>query len=335
MFDCSKEMKNFHGDEVTLSTTTRDEMRDRRNNGRVRLNKGLERDGHNPPAYFAQGSYAMHTMVQDDAKEFDIDDGAYFSLAELTNADGVELTTKQAKERVCEAIRQDQRLKEPADVHDNCVRQVYPAGYHIDIPVYRIKTSKDGADKTVETYELATKDTWEPSDAREVTRWFFRQIDAAGDEDDRAQLRRVVRLTKSFARSRDGWSEKTGSGITLTRLVCDEFSKSPGRDDEALRKTWRAIETRLLKSRVVAHPVNAKNLANEGDEKVGFFLDKLSDALEDLKILDTSCTRREARQAWDATFDTTYFTRQPTPDKRLDVDESKADRRNDGGGVYG
>ncbi|EQD47047.1 hypothetical protein B2A_08607, partial [mine drainage metagenome] len=176
---------------------------------------------------------------------------------------------------------------------------------------------------------------WEPSDAREVTRWFFRQIDAAGDNDDRAQLRRVVRLTKSFARSREGWSEKTGSGITLTRLVCDEFSNARGRDDEALRKTWQAIKTRLVKSRIVAHPVNAKNLADEGDEKVGFFLEKLSDALKDLEILDTNCTRREARGAWDATFDTTYFTRQPTPDKRLDVDESKADRRNDGGGVYG
>jgi hypothetical protein len=91
----------------------------------------------------------------------------------------------------------------------------------------------------------------------------------------------------------------------------------------------------LLKSRVVAHPVNAKNLAEEGDEKVGFFLDKLRVALKDLEVLDTICTRREAREAWDAVFATTYFTRQPTPDKRLDVDESKTDRRNDGGGVYG
>src|SRR6185312_6220870 len=158
MFDCSKEMKNFHGDKVTLSTDMRNEMRERRNNGRTRLDKGLERDGHKTPAYFAQGSYAMHTMVQDDAKEFDIDDGAYFSLAALTNADGIELTTTQAKERVRDAIRQDQRLKEPADIHDNCVRQVYPAGYHIDIPVYRIKTSKDASNNTIETYELATKD---------------------------------------------------------------------------------------------------------------------------------------------------------------------------------
>lgn len=260
---------------------------------------------------------------------------ARISLAALTDADGVELTPKQAKERVRDAIAQDQRLKEPASVHDNCVRQVYPSGYHIDIPVYRIKTSKDADNKTTDTYELAAKDAWEASDAREVTRWFFRQIDDAGDKDDRAQLRRVVRLTKSFARSQDGWAEKTGSGITLTRLVCDEFSKAPGRDDEALRKTWQAIEDRLMKSSEVAHPVNAKNLAEEDDEKMGFFLEKLSDALEELEVLDTNCTRREAREAWDATFDTTYFTRQPTPDKRLNVDESKADRRNDGGGVYG
>jgi hypothetical protein len=277
----------------------------------------------------------MHTMVQDDAKEFDIDDGAYFSLSALTNADGVELTPLQAKERVRDAIRQDKRLAEPADVHDNCVRQVYPTGYHIDIPVYRIKVTKDASNVTVETYELAAKDDWTPSDAREVTRWFFRQIDAAGDDADGAQLRRVVRLTKSFARSRDGWLEKTGSGITLTRLVCDEFTKVPGRDDEALRKTWQAIEKRLSNSLVVAHPVNAKNLAEEGDEKLGFFLEKVTEALKDLEVLDTSCTRHEAREAWDTAYDTTYFTRQPTPTKRLGIDESKADNRNDGGGVYG
>ena len=30
--------------------------------------------------------------------------------------------------------------KHDAEVHKNCVRQAYPEGYHIDIPVYRIVT---------------------------------------------------------------------------------------------------------------------------------------------------------------------------------------------------
>lgn len=335
MFDCSKEMKSFHGDEVTLPQATRDEMRERRDNGRVRLDNGLDRDGHDTPAYHVQGSYAMHTMVQDDAKEYDIDDGAYFSLKAVTDGDGRELTPKEAKERVCSALCQDERLANPATIHDNCVRQVYPAGYHIDIPVYRIKVSKDKDNNSTESYELAAKDEWQPSDAREVTRWFFRKVAEAGDKDDGAQLRRLVRLTKSFARSREGWLEKTGSGITLTRLVCDEFKKVPGRDDEALRKTWQAIEKRLANSLVVVHPVNNKNLAEDGDEKLDFFLGKLTEALEELNILDTNCTRGEARTAWDTVYDTGYFSRQPTPTKRLGVDESKADGRNDGGGVYG
>ena len=335
MFDCSKEMKNFHDDKVTLPKATQDEMRERRNNGRIRLDGGLESDGHKTPEYHVQGSYAMHTMVQDDDKQFDIDDGAYFSLAALTDDDGKELTPLEAKERVCNALCKDNRLANPATVHDNCVRQVYPVGYHIDIPVYRIQVSKDADGNSVQSYELAAKDEWQPSDAREVTRWFFRKVDEAGDKDDGAQLRRVVRLTKSFARSRDGWLENTGSGITLTRLVCDEFSKVPGRDDEALRKTWQAIEKRLADSLVVAHPVNDKNLAEDGDEKLNFFLGKLTEALGNLEILDTICTRAEAREAWDTAYDTTYFSKQPTPDKRLSVDESKADDRNDGGGVYG
>ncbi|MEZ2417284.1 cyclic GMP-AMP synthase DncV-like nucleotidyltransferase [Luteibacter sp. RCC_6_2] len=335
MFDCSKEMKNFHDDDVALPTAMQTEMRERRKNGRIRLENGLERDGFKTPSFHVQGSYAMKTMVQDDNREFDIDDGAYFSLDALTHDGGNELTPLEAKERVRNALCQDERLANPATIHDNCVRQVYPEGYHIDIPVYRIKVSKGADGNGNQSYELSTKQGWESSDAREVTRWFERKLESVGDGEKGEQLRRVVRLTKSFARSRDGWTEKTGSGITLTRLVCDEFAKVPARDDESLRKTWQAIETRLANSLAVVHPVNDKNLAEDGDEKLNFFLGKLTEALGNLEILDTICTRREAREAWDAVYDTTYFTKQPTPEKRLSVDEAKADDRNDGGGVYG
>jgi hypothetical protein len=343
MYDCSKDMTAFHNEKVTLPGDDRVEMRERRNNGRTRLDKGLERDGHELPNCHSQGSYAMHTMVQDDASDYDIDDGAYFSHKALQD-NGRDLTPAEAKERVRAALTQDNRLAYEAEIHHNCVRQPYPAGYHIDIPVYRINKDSNGTGSG-ETYELAASDGWTPSDAREVTRWFKKAVKDAGEHG--RQLRWLTRLTKSFARSRTEWKKDTGSGITLTRLVVDAFKAVAGRDDEALRNTWQAISDRLEKSLVVEHPVNDGNLADDDDDKVAFFRDRLAEALETLKVLDDNPTRGEARKAWDEVFNTTFFSRQPTTTtgssgdsgdgsgKRFKVDETARDKREDGGGMYG
>jgi len=74
------------------------------------------------------------------------------------------------------------------------VRQAYPEGYHIDIPVYRIVTSTDTDGKTVTDYELASEDTWTKSDARGVTRWCNNIVgDLNAGEADGNQMRRVTR----------------------------------------------------------------------------------------------------------------------------------------------
>jgi len=149
-----------------------------------------------------------------------------------------------------------------------------------------------------------------------------------------------VRLTKGFARSRGDWKELTTSGIVITKLVVDHFMPSEGRDDEALLETWKAIRGQLKKSTQVAHPVNASNLAEEGNAKVTFFRDKLDWALGELAILEKGCTRSEARQAWDMVFDTDYFQNLPEPkeeDKRafFIATSQKSDVRNDGNGRFG
>lgn len=335
-------MSSFHGEEVTLTQTQRNEMRERRNNGRTRLESGLERDGHPLPDHHSQGSYAMHTMVQDDDNEYDIDDGAYFKEGDLADANGNSLTPRQAKDRVRDALAQDKRMANDAEVHRNCVRQPYPQGYHIDIPVYRTIVETDAHGRQTEKYELASENTWEVSDAREVTRWFKDQVSKAGD--NAKQLRKVVRLTKFYARSRKAWKERTGSGITITRLVCDEFAAVKDRDDQSLRDTWKRIHARLLRSLRVEHPVGETPLAKEGDEKVAFLRDKLQEALDDLLVLDNDPTRGEARAAWDKVFDTDFFCKQPSPSNGGDGGEKKSrfvvvddrrDQRDDGGRRYG
>ncbi|MFC3396354.1 cyclic GMP-AMP synthase DncV-like nucleotidyltransferase [Brenneria rubrifaciens] len=310
--DFNKEMKGYHADEVNLSNGEQAEMRSRRDNGRTRLKNGLTKAGHLLPKEFSsQGSYAMRTMVQDDACDYDIDDGVYFDKEDLKDTDGYYLDAHDARRRVCNALK-DERLAYNAVVKTNCVRQPYPDGYHIDIPVYRTIRAKDIWGNEIVEYELASDDDWVKSDARKVTRWFN---DAVGSElkmgqSDTSQLRRVTKLTKKMARSRAVWKKKTASGICISKLVVDQFVARPGRDDDALHDTWQAIKSQLDFSQRIDHPVYAdKNLAEDGDECVIFFRECLSDALEVLKVLDEyDSTRKKASDAWDEVFNTDYFS---------------------------
>lgn len=316
--DCNKEMKGYHADAVSLSKDEQTEMRDRRDSGRKRLKNGLNKAGHPLPEEFSsQGSYAMRTMVQDDECDYDIDDGVYFEKEDLNDPDGVCLSARDARTRVRNALKDD-RLAYDAVVKTNCVRQLYPDGYHIDLPVYRTVRTADISGNDVVAYELASGDDWVSSDARRVTRWYN---DAVGSElntgqSDTSQLRRLTKLTKKLARSRMAWKKKTTSGICISKLVVDHFVARSDRDDDALRDTWKAINSQLAFSQRIGHPVNAnKNLAEEGDECVAFFRDCLSDALDTLKVLDEhNCTRKKAGDAWDKVFNTGYFSVQISKD---------------------
>ena len=312
--DCNKEMNGYHADEVTLSNDNQTEMHGRRDNGRTRLRNGLTKaDKPHPKEFSSQGSYAMRTMVQDDDSDYDIDDGVYFEMDDLKDSDDNHLGGRDARLRVRNALKDD-RLAYDAVVKTNCVRQKYPEGYHIDIPVYRIIRSKDIWGNEVVAYEFASGDDWVKSDARKVTRWYN---DAVGSElktgeADTSQLRRVTKLTKKIARSRSTWKSKTTSGICITKLVVDNFVSALGRDDDALRDTWKAIKTKLAVSLRIEHPVYPdKNLAEEGDEGVAYFRDCLNDALETLNVLDKyDCTSKKACKAWDTVFNTDYFSEQ-------------------------
>jgi hypothetical protein len=312
--DCHKEMKGFHGARVTLSKPDQDEMRGRRDSGRTRLKNGLASDGHpGPNEIAAQGSYAMRTMVQDAECDYDIDDGVYFNSADLTKGDGTPLTPREARQRVRDALKDD-RLASPAQVKTNCVRQNYSAGYHIDLPVYRVVRTKNVFGTEVEHFELASGDTWRKQDARAVTRWYN---DAIGDElksgeVDTSQKRRITKLTKKMARSRSSWKAKTTSGICMSKLVIDHTVCVADRDDDALRETWKAIKAALDKALQIAHPVDAgSNLAEHDDEAVAFFRDCLADVLKKLEVLDKEdCSKRDALAAWDSVFNDDYFRAQ-------------------------
>ncbi len=317
--DCSKEITGYHGKEVTLPQDEQKKMRERRNNGRTRLQNGLTNAGKPQPKEFSsQGSYAMRTMVQDNESDYDIDDGVYFEKDDLQDDHGNNLGAQDARQRVRKALK-DNRLACDAVVKTNCVRQKYPEGYHIDIPVYRVIRSRNIWEQEVVEYELASGEDWVKSDARKVTRWYNNAVgsELKTGESDSSQLRRVTKLTKKMARSRSTWKSKTTSGICLTKFVVDNFVSVPGRDDDALRDTWKAIRTKLALSLRISHPVYTDmNLAEESDTEVAFFRDCLDNALQTLQVLDDrERTRKSALNAWDGVFNTTYFSIQVTKEE--------------------
>lgn len=344
-FDCHADMTAFHRDEVTLSLDQQQAMRRHRDAGRTRLENGLDTAGHpQPHEVRSQGSYQMHTMVQDPDNDYDIDDGAYFLEDDLKNGDGAALTPLGARQRVCDALKWDGRFKKEAEVKNNCVRQAYAGGYHIDVPVYRIVKAEDEDGNDTERFELASGDDWVISDARAVTKWFNGLVGELNQgEADGSQMRRITKLTKKFAR-RAGWKDSTTSGIAITKLVVDHFVASADRDDKALRETWKTIHEALEISTAIEHPVVDKKLSEVGDAKVEFFRDCLAEALENLQVLDKAdCTRAQVREAWDEVFDTDFFSNRPDPDtvKRaalgtvMEVQSVETARRNDGGGRFG
>ncbi len=312
MFDCATDVIAFHDEEVTLSQSERTAMRDRRNANRDRLKKNLKDKGKPLPAMLIkQGSYAMLTMVQDPENDYDIDDGIYFSKASLKDKDEKDMTPKDARQMVCDALKDDRFNKQP-QVRKSCARIFYEEGYHVDMPIYRITEQ--------EQYELATGDLWIVSRAADVENWFNGiNQKKSPDEKNGRQFRRIVRLLKKFARSRKDWKEKIASGFTITKLSEECYWADKDREDIALRDTMKAIYNRLLLNLEVDHPVTpgAKLTTGPDDEGTKLLRGKLSDALDTLKCLDDpKCTRKDSLAAWDKVFNTDFFSGLYEEDKK-------------------
>jgi hypothetical protein len=239
-------------------------MRDRRNANRERLKNGLKDKGKPTPLEFAsQGSYAMKTMVQDPASDYDIDDGVYFDKSALVGDRGAELSALQARQMVRDAL-DDGSFRTPPEVRTNCVRVYYAAGYHVDLPVYRRVSSTDPWGNLTFHHELASSQ-WKRSDARHVTSWFDAENTAQSpDTSNGRQLRRVAREIKKYARSRDSWKGQILSGFGITKLVTECFRSNQLREDTALYDTMKVIRDRLTWNLVVKHPVTPNETITTG-----------------------------------------------------------------------
>lgn len=317
MKNCHDDMIAFDCERVTLSSDERKEMRERRNSNRDRLDKGLKRDNEPAPSKLqSQGSYAMWTMVQYAEKDYDIDDGVYFSNAALVGPKGGDRTPGAAKEMVRKAVH-DENFNEAPKVRTNCVRIYYNAGYHVDLPVYRVITDDSGMHGSTESYELASTE-WKTSNPSDVTDWFkAANKSQSPNTDNGGQLRRVTRLLKMFSCSRASWKDLIASGLIITKLVVERYAQNDAREDTSLYDTMAGIRDRLNASLEVDHPVVLSEKLTSGpeDAKTRFLRDKLSDAIDTLdRLFESDCSQADARKAWDKAFNTDFFGGRPSND---------------------
>lgn len=316
MFNCTKDINAYHNKEVNLPVKERDNMRKRRNSNRDRLRNGLEKEDNPKPIEFvSQGSYAMKTMIQDPDKNYDIDDGVYFHKEELIGSRGGELSSRQARDMVCDAL-DDGQFNQAPEVRSNCVRVYYEAGYHVDIPVYRrIVVTDVNGDEVDVYYELASSSGWKRSDARDVTKWYKDELSKSLNGD---QLRRINRLLKHFARSRNSWRDSILCGFGISVLVVECFQAND-REDRALYETMVAIRNRLQWNLQIAHPVTPNDYITKGvdDAQARFFRDKLTDAINELQqLFEHDCTREQALKCWDKVFYTAFFCERLEDERR-------------------
>ena len=317
MIDCAKDVRAYHNKDVTLPESEQKSMRDRRNANRKRLRKGLDKAGKPAPIEFVkQGSYAMKTMIQDSDNDYDIDDGVYFRKEDLVGKRGAEMTSLQARQMVRDAV-DDGKFKKAPEVRSNCVRVLYEAGYHVDLPVYRRVVTKTIFGDVVH-YELAASSGWKRSDARDVSGWYE---DERAKSTDGQQLRRINRYLKKYARSRESWRAGILSGFGISVLVVECF-RDHEREDRALCDTMVAIRNRLNWNLEVAHPVTPGDYITSGtdDARARSFRDKLTDAIDALQpLFDSDCTRERALKCWDKVFATTFFSERLEDEKRASV----------------
>lgn len=305
MHDCSKDVLSYHDSQVTLPQAERTKMKEHRNSNEERLTTRLKANSKPlPQEFIQQGSYAMLTMVQDPVSDYDIDDGVYFTQVSLRGPNGGDMTPRDARQMVCDALA-DARFKQAPDVRKNCVRIYYNEGYHVDMPIYRILES-DG------DYQLASGSDWVHSRAADVEDWFNNANKTKSpDENNGRQFRRIVRMLKKFAKSRDSWKSQITSGFAITILAEEKYVANKDREDSSLRYTMQQIFNRLEYSSLeIDHPVTPDTKVTKGpeDSKMRFFRDKLRDALKTLEVLDKSdCAHKEALKAWDSVFNTGGF----------------------------
>jgi len=305
MYDCSRELNKFYRTKVVLPAKEQNELRKKRKLNIKRLKDGLleYNEEKNKDYKIAeeriQGSMAMHTNTQNDQSDYDIDVGIIF---ESDNLD--DLGPLATRNIIGDALeRKTKTFAETPDVKTSCVRLKYTStGYHVDFAIF--KRNKEYW-KDEYSYEHAGSE-WSLRHIKALEEWFNEKIKNKGDD----ALRKVIRLSKMFCKSRESWVNMP-SGLIQTVLCGEQLNSDYLRLDEIFYYTMKAIVDRLNLYLEVAAPVdNGRALVTrEIDYKrMRNWKSRLETNLQNLEILfDEECTYKDAISAWSKFFNHSYW----------------------------
>ena len=303
MYDLASKFNAFYNSYVVLSREDQVDLRHKKDLNIQRLTDGLlEYNDEFNTSYSIvetceQGSVAMSTVVQNESKDYDIDVAVVFDKTVL--GDKGPLATRKI---VANALgRKTKQFNAEPEVKTSCVRVKYEDGYHIDFAIFR-RSQIDGKWK----YEHAGVE-WSERELNGLTEWFKEKNEASD-----GCLRKVVRLSKMFCKSRDSWVNMP-SGLLQT-VLCDEKLQEYDRIDELFYYTMKEIVNRLESDITVSAPVdNNRDLTPRQSDRrrMTNWKNRLKSKLEDLDILfEDECTQEDALQAWYGFFNHDYWSDQ-------------------------
>ena len=310
MFDCHKHLNTFHDEYVRLSYDAKKQLAEYRDLNLQRLNNGLDNLGKQDNTTYAhplrrrnQGSYAMHTMTQNAAQDYDLDVAIVFRKNALPNS------PLAARQRIAAAFNTlGLPFKNSPEARTNAVTIWYAEGYHLDFAVYR-ETDEDDEDVLIEH----AGPEWLRRDPMEITNWFNDKVRELGPTGERnqpvaaGQLRRIVRWLKAFAKVQ---SMSQPGGLLISVMAVESYQPSVERDDIALYNTMVAICQRGYGNRVY-NPVDCTLELTNRDKylkQVANFRLALAQVLQDLQILFWTDSEECALAAWNAMFQHEFWT---------------------------
>lgn len=327
MYDCSKEFNTFYRKKVVLSAKEQNELRQRRKQNIRRMKDGLNEYNEEKKTSYKiaedriQGSMAMHTITQNDEKDYDIDVGIVFE-ADCLNSLGAQAT----RNMVANALeRKTRQFAQPPEVKTSCVRLKYSSlGYHMDFAVFQRSKEFEWEDNYI--YEHAGAE-WTERHIKALEEWFIERVKYSGDD-----LRKIVRLSKMFCKSRESWKNMP-SGLVQTILCDSKLINYSSRLDEKFYYTMQAIVQRLEIHLDVNAPVdNGRELIirDVDYKRMENWKNRLRASLNKLDILfDKECTREDALQSWAMFFNHSYWEELAEQNQRRNISESLLQSFND------
>ena len=306
MYDLSSKFNTFYTTHVVLSQSEQTKLHNKKDLNIQRLKDGLkEHNEENGTSYSVvetcvQGSVAMSTVVKNEDHDYDIDVAVVFDKSTLGDK-GAQAT----RNMVANALRRKtKQFNAEPEVKTSCVRVKYADGYHIDFAVYRRYYDYWNA---CWVYEHAGSD-WTQRELKGLSEWFKTQNDASD-----GKLRKVVRLSKMFCKSRASWKNMP-SGLLQTVLCDEKMQDSYERIDELFYYTMKEIVNRLETDITVTAPVDGgRDLTPRKSDtmKMTNWKNRLKSKLEDLDVLfKEDCTKADALQAWYGFFNHDFWNEQ-------------------------